>query len=210
MIALTSEQDKAQLKEHALELLKKGNFEGLVILVEALNDTDFEFKGTDFEIKGTHYYFNCALLQAKLDIAKVIKQKDSNVYPHGDTLVYAIAEGHLECVSYLLSDPNNVYRLNKCYSSTQTIYPLRADSEDRRIAIFSVLLQYGVDIRNNGTNMLQIAASLGHLKTLKYLVESGLSFSDKGESCLRAAEKYGHTEVVEYLEGVLKNDSNRK
>ena len=201
MIALTSEQDKAQLKEHALELLKNGNFEGLVILVETLKDTDFE-------INSTNSYFNCALINGKLDIAKVIKQKDSNVYPYGDTLTCAIAEGHLECVNYLLSDPNNVYRLNKCYSSTQ-VYPLRADSEDRRIAIFNVLVQYGVHIRHD-SNTLLIAASLGHLKTLKYLVKSGLSFFDRGEDYLRAAEKHGHTEIVEYLQEVLNNDSTHQ
>ena len=42
MIALTSEQDKVQLKEHARGLVEKGNIEGLRIFVEVLEEFDVD------------------------------------------------------------------------------------------------------------------------------------------------------------------------
>ena len=46
MIPVTTTKDKAQLKAHALKLLKKGRYEGLVILINELQDRNFNFPET--------------------------------------------------------------------------------------------------------------------------------------------------------------------
>ena len=41
MITITSDKDRTQLKEHALELINRADFEGLIILIEVLDERNF-------------------------------------------------------------------------------------------------------------------------------------------------------------------------
>ena len=95
MIALTSEQDKKQLKEHALELLEKHNYEGLVTLVEVLNDTDFELKDKNKALIWAAY-------RGYLGTIKYLVEHGADIHDDEEPLKWAAEYGHLEIVKYLV------------------------------------------------------------------------------------------------------------
>jgi len=107
MIPLTSEQDKEQLRKHALELLKQDKFEGLVILVEVLKETDFELKDKNKAL----FWFS---RRGNLEIVKCLVENGANVNAGDDYALYEAAScGHLEVVKYLVSKGSNI-RSHRC------------------------------------------------------------------------------------------------
>ena len=106
MIALTSEKDKAQLREHALNLLKEDNFEGLIILVEVLKDTDFKIKDKESCLKW-------AVKKGYLDVVKYLVEQNANIHAQDNyALRWAATKGHLDVVKYLVESGANVSALN--------------------------------------------------------------------------------------------------
>ena len=106
MISLTSEQDKAQLKEHALELLEKHNYEGLVTLVEVLNDTDFEFKDKNKALIWAAY-------RGYLGTIKYLVDHGADIHTDNDyALRWTAFDGYLEIVKYLVEQGANIHVTN--------------------------------------------------------------------------------------------------
>ena len=106
MIALTSDEDKSQLREHALGLIEKGHVEGLVILIETL-------KENDFTIKNASYFLLHAAQLGHFEIIKyLIDQKADVGYAQDYALRTVVIKGHLDIVKYLIQNGADVKSLD--------------------------------------------------------------------------------------------------
>ena len=125
MIALISEQDKAQLKEHALKLIEQDEFEGLAILVEVLKETDFEIKDKEA----------CLMWAAEndyLDVLKYLVERGADIHTQYDyALRWAAGKRHLDVVKYLVENGANIHANNN--------YALRAAEKYGHTEIFGYL-----------------------------------------------------------------------
>ena len=201
MIALTSEQDKTQLREHALELLKRYSFEGIIIIAEVL-------KEQDIEIENANFFLRKACEKGHIEIVKYLlnqfKKRGDNIRSNlTHCLNYSSQTGHLELVKYLIeqgADIQNDYN-----------FPLRWAASHGHLETVKYLVESGCDIHALNNCALRWSTEDGHLEIVKYLIENGantvaLYVNEDEENYIEEARKKGHKAVVEYLEDVLKND----
>ena len=225
MIALTSEQDKAQLRKHAFELLKQNKFEGLVTLIEVLKETDFKlnsaFKesflkeaaeyghleivkylvkhGADIHTQND-YALRYATEKGYLDIVKYLVENGADIHANNDFSLRSAADnGHLEIAKYLVEQGADIHALQD--------FSLRWAATNGHFEIVKYLVEHGADVHAQDDFCLVWPAAKGNLKIVKYLVEHGINIQDYA---LRRAAEHGHAEVVEYLQEVLKNDSTHQ
>ena len=157
MISLTSEQDKAQLKEHALELLEKHNYEGLVTLVEVLNDTDFEFKDKNKALIWAAY-------RGYLGTIKYLVDHGADIHTDNDyALRWTAFDGYLEIVKYLVEHGADIHANND--------FALRKASNNGHLDVVKYLVENGADIHVSNDYALRCAAENGHTKVVEYLQE---------------------------------------
>ena len=155
MIALTSEQDKAQLKEHALELLEKHNYEGLVTLVEVLNDTDFEIKDKEKALIWAAY-------RGYLGTIKYLVEHGADIHTDNDyALRWAAFDGYLEIVKYLVERGADIHANND--------FALRKASNNGYLEVVKYLVEHGADIHAANDSALKGAAEYGHTEVVEYL-----------------------------------------
>ena len=193
MIALTSAQDKIQLKEHALELLNEDNFEGLIILVDVLKDTDFKIKDKEVCLKW-------AAQNGHLSIVKNLVEHGANIHvTNNHALRWASENGHLDVVKYLVEKGANVRTVDD--------FPVKIAAIKGRLDILKYLVESGAYINNYA---LRRSAENGHLEVVKYLVESGANVRSAQEDALAGAKFFRHIDIVSYLESVLNNDSSHQ
>lgn len=102
MIPATNNRDRAILKEHALELLRKNKYEGLAILIDELQDTNFELP---------HFINRTNLFLWAIDfgVVKVVKyllenEPSIDINARGGyAILNASKSGNIELVDYLIS-----------------------------------------------------------------------------------------------------------
>lgn len=103
MIPAVTDKDRQQLKEHALKLLNAYHYEGLVILVEELEDTDFELpKGLNTRQKKSAILRGAAS-NGHLKIVKYLVSLGADPHDKEEQAVqWASGYGHLEVVKYFV------------------------------------------------------------------------------------------------------------
>ena len=201
MIPLTSEQDKTQLKEHALELIKRHSFEGIRIIAEVL-------KAQDIEIENADFFLRKSCEKDQIEVVKYLlehlKKRGENIRSNlTHCLNYSSQAGHLEIVKYAVdqgADVQNDYH-----------FPLRWAASHGHLETVKYLVESGSDIHALNNCALRWSTEDGHLEIVKYLIENGantvaLYVNEDEENYIEEARKKGHTAVVEYLEGIVKND----
>ena len=157
MIALTSEQDKAQLKEHALELLKQDDFEGLIILVEVLRETNFKLNSALKES-----FLKKAAKHGHLEIVKYLVEHGVDIHTQTDyALRFATEKGHLGIVKYLIENGADIHANND--------FALRWAAFDGYLEIVKYLVEHGADIHAANDSALKGAAEYGHTEVVEYL-----------------------------------------
>lgn len=123
--------------------------------------------------------------------------KDENGYM---SLHYAVIEGHLEMVKFLIDQGANV---NSTSDDGHTALHLAARSGN--LDIVKYLLELGVDVnceQELGRTALHLAAEMGNLDTVKYLIVCGAdvnSRSNDGYMALNLAAQTGNWDTVKYL-----------
>ena len=193
MIPVTSEQDKEQLKEHALKLIEQNDFEGLIILIEILKETNF-----DFHDKKNALLF--AVSNGYLEIVKYLVNRGMDITITDNIAVrWAAEHGHLDIVKYLIAQGADIHARDE--------EPLRWAAARGHLETVKYLVEQGADIHAQKDKALRYAVYYdGNLEVIKYLVESGADIHADNDYVLR----YAAEEIAGYLEEVLKNDSNRK
>ena len=166
MIPITSKKDKAQLKDHALNLLKKNSFEGLVILVEDLKETDFdsELKDANFKIDVKNYYLEQAARLGYLETVKYLIDSGANIHiRNNETLRWAVYQGHREIVKYLLEQG--------AYVHASDDYALRWAAENGYLDVVKCAVEHGANVLADNSYALRMANINGHIEVEEYLKE---------------------------------------
>ena len=164
MITLTSKQDKAQLKEHAFNLLKQRNFEGLIILVEVLRDTNFEseLKESDFSTADKNNYLKKAAGLGHLEIVKYLIDSGSNIHlRNNETLRWAVYQEHREIIKHLIENGANI--------NVDGSYVLRWAAEYGHLDVVKCCVENGADILTDDSYALRIAVTNEHTEVVEYL-----------------------------------------
>ena len=161
MIALTSEQDKAQLKEYALELLNEYKFEGLIILIDVLKDTDFKIKDREICLRW-------AAQKGHLNVIKHLVEQDVNIHVNDYllrdyALRLAAIEGHLNIVKYLVEHGADIH--SHCDDA------LRWSAKNGHLEVVKYLIEHGADVKSLDDGVLLCAKHNGHMEVVEYLKE---------------------------------------
>ena len=160
MIPIASEQDKAQLKEHALNLLRKDDFEGLIILVEVFKDTDFEI---DIE-RWYPSWLKFSITLDKLELVKYFIKKGVDINKNsGSALCWAANLGRLEIVKCLVENGANV--------NAGDDYALYEAASCGHLEVVKYLVSKGSNIRSHRCQALKRAERNNHVEVVKYLEE---------------------------------------
>lgn len=157
MIPITSEQDKAQLKKHALELLEEDDYEGLVILVEVLKETDFEIKDKNEAL----FWFS---RRGNLEVLKYLVENGADIHAAKDSALSSAAfNGHLEIVKYLVEHGADIH--------SEHNRALRWAAERGYLEIVNYLVEHGANIHAKNDYALRKAEKYGHTEVVEYLKE---------------------------------------
>ena len=185
MIALTSEKDRNQLREHARGLLAKGNIEGLRIFVEVL-------KEFDVEVVLSIEALNVAAENGLLSVVRFLVEykKVSMAHLNVEILYLAIKQGYVDLQKYLIEyGENNI----KEYALSRIAYSGNLDTLQQ-------LIEFGIDVHIDNEYCLRIASSRGNLSMVQYLIEKEqANIHALDDYALRYAAFFGHFSVVKYL-----------
>ena len=163
MIALTSEQDKAQLKEHALSLIKqnhsKSSFQGLYILIEVLKETNFEIS---YSLKEKALLW--ASSKGYLEIIKYLVHRGTDIHVLEESpLIYATIYGYLDVVKYFVEQGADIH--------AEDDEALRWSAKNGHLNIVKYLVEQGADIHAKNYRAFRMATEYGHTEIVDYLKE---------------------------------------
>ena len=129
------------------------------------------------------------------------RQQWRNAIEHGNaSLIWAVKEGRLDIVKYLVEQEANVNQADKDGDT-----PLNWAAKKGHLDIVEYLVEHRADVNQAnkyGDTPLISAVRNGHLNVVKYLIEHGADFykrNNDGNTPLYLADKRGHSNIVEYL-----------
>lgn len=194
MIPAISNKDKIQLKKHALKLLRKKEYEGLVILVRELKYTELKLpKFLDLE-----KFMITAAKCNHLDIIKFLHAQGVSLDSRSARpLVWASYNGNVEIVKFIFEQTPEV---DKCANN----FALGWAAANGHLEVVKYLVEQGMTIRTHTEDPIKNAAQNGHLEVVSYLYSKLGSQIDDLDDVLVAASSDGQLEIVRFLlrEGV--------
>jgi len=130
-------------------------------------------------------------------IGEAIKNKQydilTNIKYIKGALRYAIFEGHLDIVKYLIEEAGvDIHDTDEILFMTFT---------NCHYDIFNYLVKMGADIHDNDNEALQSAIEDGNLEIVKYLIEAGANIhaNDILINAIMTEESEHHLDIVKYL-----------
>jgi ankyrin repeat protein len=109
--------------------------------------------------------------------------------------------------SVYLVDTNNINIIEillKCRKLKNTQYLLSRAIHHNNIPIVKLLLEYGVDIEENGYEFLVCVTNNNHIDIIKLLVEYGVNPAANGNRSIQIASERNYIEIVRYFLGLNK------
>lgn len=171
MITLTSEQDRKQLKEYALELIKNHELEGLVILVEVLKDLD-----PDVEIRAPELCLCTAAFKGHLEVVKYLVSKGADVrWKSSRALQRAARMGHLNIVKYLVEVGSNIH--------ADDDFAIAEATKMGHLEVVKYLVEQGSNLSSYGNRAVHNAIENGREDVLEYLKQLNLKRAFKLFKC---------------------------
>jgi len=96
MIPVTTAKDRAQLKEYALKLLGQNNYEGLVILIEELQDTDTKHT---IKTKYLSAFLSKACINDHMQVIKYLLEHYNYLASSQEAFAIATIKGTLDLIN---------------------------------------------------------------------------------------------------------------
>ena len=109
-------------------------------------------------------------------------------------LKWAVINGHLEVVKYLVENGANIHADNEL--------ALKWAANNGHLEVVKYLVENGADIHVDNEWALRWAANNGHLDVVKYLVENGADIHVDIDYALRWAVINGNLDIVRYLKSI--------
>ena len=133
--------------------------------------------------------------KGRLDRVIVGIEKGANIHAVNNApLSWAIDDGHLPVVKYLVNHGANIHAADDD--------ALRWASLRGHLPVIKFLIEKGANIHAVDDLALGLASEAGHLEVVKYLVEKGANIHAADDRALKWAREEGYTDVVEYLESL--------
>ena len=228
MITLTSEQDKKQLRKHALKQMRSLEYDSLLLLLRELKCTDFIISKKCLE-----YFQSCSAREGDIDVIDYLIEKGASLYRYFHLLAHF---DNLDVLQYVVEKYKLTFKDASKLDKHKGMLALCSAASLNRMTMFKYIMSLGVETKlvlsaiakygeveildyylsqkkerpNYMSEALCWSARRGHMEMVKYLVEKGVNVDYQNGLAYRSAKVMGHGDVASYIRSVSKSTTTPK